>query len=81
VTAADLARHERLVDPDGRAQALREASATRRLTSPERAELQEITQRAENSLRAELDRLALTASKARRNAAPLSVLPPSRRRR
>jgi hypothetical protein len=66
ISASKLARHEKLVDPAGRAQELRDAAATRRLTSPERAELAEIVARAENSLRAEMARLALKSSKARR---------------
>ena len=39
LTTEDLARHEKLVDPAGRAQALRNASARRRLTNDERLEL------------------------------------------
>jgi len=69
ITAAGLARHERIVDPDGRAEVLRAVSATRRLTSPERHELNDIVARTQNSLRAELAGKALKASKAARKAA------------
>jgi len=69
ITAAGLARHERIVDPDGRADELRAASATRRLTTPERHELNDIVARTQNSLRAELAGRALKASKASRKAA------------
>jgi hypothetical protein len=68
ISATKLAQHERLVDPAGRAKALRDASATRRLTGPERAELNEIVACSENSLRAEMAAIALKASKVRRTA-------------
>jgi hypothetical protein len=66
--AADLARHERLVDPDRRAQALREASATRRLTSPGRAEVA-LEQGCERRLRRDYDRLAEHDRRRRRQVA------------
>jgi len=68
-TAAGLARHEKIVDPDGRAAELREASATRRLTSPERDELNDIAARTQHSLMAELAANALKASRAASKAA------------
>jgi hypothetical protein len=64
VTAAGLARHERRTDPQGRAVELREASATRRLTSPERNELNDIFAQADARLRADLARKAAARHKA-----------------
>jgi hypothetical protein len=54
LTAADLARHEKLIDPDGRAQQLRNAAARRRLTNAERLELMDILGRIEADARARL---------------------------
>jgi hypothetical protein len=68
ISASRLTRHECIVDPEGRAAELRAAAATRRLSPPERDELRDVEARTENSLRAEMARIALKASKARRKA-------------